>query len=167
MSDFESTLMTPQSHVMICNATAKELCAYAYRLNYEIGSTYALRLVRGQKMHTLNDLFDEFAASFQFPCYFGENWSAFDECLADLEWLPASGYVLLVLNSAEVLREEPRDEFATFARIVNTISDEWLRVHQKVFRVLFQCDERDCDALQRRSGMSLNVVHLDDLSALV
>jgi hypothetical protein len=29
----------------------------------------------------------EFAASFQFPYYFGENWPAFDECINDLSWL--------------------------------------------------------------------------------
>jgi Barstar (barnase inhibitor) len=167
MSDFESTLATPQSHVMICIATADELCAYGYRLNYEIGRTYAVRLVRGRKMRSLSDLFDEFAACFQFPCYFGENWSAFDECLADLEWLPAVGYVLLVLNAPDVLREEPPDEFATFTRIINTISDEWLRVHKKVFRVLLQCDERDCDALRRRSGRSFNVARLGELPALL
>ncbi len=165
MNELESNLAAQQSRVMICIATAKELCAYAFRLNYEIGRTYAVRLVRGRKMRTVSGLFDEFAASFQFPCYFGENWSAFDECLADLEWLPAVGYVLVVVNAPDVLCEEPTRELATFTRIVKTISDEWLRVHEKAFLVLFQCDERDCDQLRRRVGMPIEVVRLGDLPA--
>jgi hypothetical protein len=47
-----------------------------------------VRTLRGVKMQTVQQLFDEFAAALQFPWYFGENWAAFDECLTDLAWLP-------------------------------------------------------------------------------
>lgn len=47
-----------------------------------------VRTVRGSKMLTEDQLFTEVSAALQFPYYFGENWPAFDECLADLEWLP-------------------------------------------------------------------------------
>ena len=57
-------------------------------------------------MRTLDALFDEMAAAFQFPYYFGENWDALDECLADLSWLPAAGYVILIRESSEVLALE-------------------------------------------------------------
>src|SRR5258708_1803858 len=147
MNEFETNLAAQQSRVMICIATAKELCAYAFGLNYEIGRTHAVRLVRGRQMRTVSGLFNEFAASFQFPCYFGENWSAFDECLADLEWLPAVGYVLVVVNAPDVLCEEPTDEFATFTRICKTISDEWLRDRQQALLLTCPCAERDCDQL--------------------
>ena len=30
-----------------------------------------------------------------FPDYFGHNWDAFEECVRDLGWVPAAGYVLL------------------------------------------------------------------------
>ena len=62
-------------------ASPKEFGAYGYRLNYERGSELAIRVVRGNKMRRLDDLYNEFAAAFQFPDYFGENWAAFDECL--------------------------------------------------------------------------------------
>ena len=48
-----------------------------------------VRVVRGRKMRNLPGLFDEFSAALQFPLYFGENEDAFDECIADLENLPA------------------------------------------------------------------------------
>lgn len=46
------------------------------------------------------DLFRMLSASFSFPDYFGMNWDALDECLADLEWLgPFRGIVLIVHSS--------------------------------------------------------------------
>jgi hypothetical protein len=148
---------------VICAATPNDVCDYAYKLNYEIGATHAVRLVRGNKMRLVNNLFDEFAAAFQFPCYFGENWNAFDECLADLEWLPASGYVLFVTNAADVLRDEPPSEFITFARLLHSISDEWSNNRQKAFRVVYQCVAADVDVLQNRAAVPLEVIRLDDL----
>lgn len=35
------------------------------------------------------------AEAMAFPDYFGENWDAFEECINDLAWSPAPGYVLL------------------------------------------------------------------------
>lgn len=46
--------------------------------------------------------------AFQVPSYFGENWDALDECLRDLEWLPASGYVLFLRGASELWAEDPR-----------------------------------------------------------
>jgi hypothetical protein len=58
-------------------------------------------------MRTLQRLFDEFAAALQFPGYFGENAGAFDECLADLGWLPPrEGYVIVINDPDEVLAGE-------------------------------------------------------------
>ena len=65
------------------------------------------RVLRGHKMRTTAALFDEFAAALQFPCYFGENWDAFDECLTDLAWLPGEAYVFGILQSIRLLDKEP------------------------------------------------------------
>jgi len=46
-----------------------------------------------------DELLRELARVFRFPDYFGENWDALDECLRDLEWLPARGYLLRVHNA--------------------------------------------------------------------
>ncbi len=61
-------------------------------------------------MRTLSGVFDEFAAALQFPPYFGENWGAFDECIEDLEWLPATGYLLLLIDATELLVDEENAE---------------------------------------------------------
>jgi len=79
----------------------------------------AVRVARGRKMRTVERLFDEFAAALQFPYYFGENWAAFGECLADMDWLPpGSGYVIVITEPAEVLAAEPITELATLTRSI-------------------------------------------------
>jgi RNAse (barnase) inhibitor barstar len=34
------------------------------------------------------------ATALRFPAYFGMNWDALHDCLTDLSWQPAAGYVL-------------------------------------------------------------------------
>jgi hypothetical protein len=50
---------------------------------------------------------DEFALrllgqALRFPSYYGVNWDAADECLADMSWEPADGYVVLLLPTTLV-----------------------------------------------------------------
>jgi len=44
-------------------------------------------------------LFTKVSDALKFPDYFGKNWDALDECLSDMEWFPAKGYVLLISGS--------------------------------------------------------------------
>ncbi|MEU8896995.1 barstar family protein [Nocardia sp. NPDC048505] len=80
-------------------------------LRYDAPPGYLVRELRGAKMRTTAGVFDEFAAAFQFPYYFGENKDAFDECLRDLgEFLgDAAGYVAVVRDSADLLADQPRE----------------------------------------------------------
>lgn len=78
-----------------------------------------VRLLRGHKMRTVDRLFDEMSAALQFPYYFGENWPALDECLADMDWLPSrAGIVVVVLDAVEVLADEPDVELGTLVRSI-------------------------------------------------
>lgn len=62
------------------------------------------RITRGRKMRSLGGLFDEFAAAWQFPLYFGENRDAFDETLADLDSVdPRAGIVVVITEPEQVL----------------------------------------------------------------
>ena len=47
------------------------------------------------------------AAALEFPAWFGGNWDAFFDCLADLSWRPAQGHVLVFENAAELRRHAP------------------------------------------------------------
>lgn len=47
------------------------------------------------------------AAALEFPAWFGGNWDAFFDCLADLSWRPAAGHVLVFENAGELRRHAP------------------------------------------------------------
>lgn len=85
-----------------------------------------VRMLRGHKMRSEGALIDEVGAALQFPLYFGENWDALDECIADVEWLPARlGYVMYVLRAREVLADEARDSLGVLVRVLETANNEW------------------------------------------
>lgn len=49
------------------------------------------------------------ALALEFPACFGQNWDALADCLGDLEWLPAEGYLLLLEHAAELRDAAPED----------------------------------------------------------
>jgi Barstar (barnase inhibitor) len=73
----------------------------------------------GERMRDRQRLFDQFATLFQFPHYFGDNWNAFVDCIEDLDWLRASGFVLVVFNALEVLEEGDPDELELWLEILS------------------------------------------------
>lgn len=89
--------------------------------------TITIRWLRGQKMRTVDTLFSEIAAALQFPYYFGQNWNAFDECIADLEWIDARGYLLIIFNADEVLVDtaDPLEEFQHFLQKLEDAGKAW------------------------------------------
>jgi RNAse (barnase) inhibitor barstar len=64
------------------------------------------------------------ATALRFPDWFGHNWDALADCLADLSWLPAPGYVVVLDGIGDFRRAAP-DAFATALDIL----DEACRTH--------------------------------------
>lgn len=85
---------------------------------------FVLKILRGSKCRTREGLFSEFARVLSFPEYFGHNWDALEECLADLEWLPAKGYVLVFTDADEVLPEDEED-YETFLEVISDAGEAW------------------------------------------
>jgi RNAse (barnase) inhibitor barstar len=85
---------------------------------------FVLKIIKGRHCKTPANLFAEFAQALKFPDYFGHNWDALEECLADLEWLPAKGYILLVTNAEGVLPED-EEEYETFLEILRDAGEAW------------------------------------------
>jgi len=144
----------PWLHVLVGHESAA--CDLAW--DFAKSARHAVaRVIRGQKARTTNDLFDEVAAALQFPCYFGENWNAFDECLADLEWLPANAYAIFITNSMQLLDKENVDEQHRFFNILARQSREWsmpaVGEHPrpaKAFHIVLQCAKEDEAALTQK-----------------
>lgn len=148
-------------------ATKKKFGEFAYKLNYEKGYEFAVRVVRGDKMKSLDGLFNEFSAALQFPYYFGENWDALDECLSDLEWIPAtSGYVLLIANTPEVLMEEDSSQFQTFIKILSRASRERDGANNSNrFFVFLHCQDDQLEELRERfHSVNVNPPQADSLA---
>jgi RNAse (barnase) inhibitor barstar len=82
------------------------------------------RVLRGSKCRTASGLFSEFARALDFPDYFGHNWDALEECLADLEWLPAKGYALLLTDAEQVLSGDEED-YETFLEVMSDAGEAW------------------------------------------
>ena len=85
---------------------------------------FALRVVQGKKCKTPEGLFNEFARALEFPNYLGHNWDALEECLADLEWLPAKGYVVLITDAQSVIPDDD-EEYETLLEVLNDAGEAW------------------------------------------
>ncbi len=85
---------------------------------------FVLRTIQGKKCRTPSGLFDEFARVLAFPEYFGHNWDALEECLADFEWLPAKGYILLITDAHAVLPDD-EEEYETLLEVLSDAGEAW------------------------------------------
>ncbi|MFF3240894.1 barstar family protein [Micromonospora sp. NPDC002931] len=96
-------------------------------------------------MTDADHVFYEFSDALLFPGYFGWNWDALSDCLRDLNWLPAEGY-LIVVERAPLLTSDSPDErqtlFRVLSRAVRTWADPLGRPDGKgvPFKVLLLCD---------------------------
>jgi RNAse (barnase) inhibitor barstar len=110
---------------------------------------FALRVIKGAKCQTTAGLLTECARALDFPDYFGHNWDALEECLTDLEWLPAKGYILLITDAAHVLANDEA-EYETFLEILCDAGEAWgngqagMNARRATpFHVLFAVSERE------------------------
>jgi len=85
---------------------------------------FAVRTIDGRRARTKHGLLNELARALEFPAGSGRNWDAVEEMLADLDWLPAKGYLFVVTHADELLVENP-DEYETFIDIVESVAKEW------------------------------------------
>lgn len=70
------------------------------------------------------EVLDRFARALRFPDWFGNNWDALADCLGDLSWWPADGYLLLV-DHAGAWRAADGDAFAIVLDILDQAAGEW------------------------------------------
>lgn len=163
------TLLTPApqwAHLVV--ATEREI-DIAMRMSAPTNVGAIIRMMRGVRCTTKQGLLTEWAAALQFPYYFGVNWDAFEECLNDMDWLPARSYVMALTHADQVL-PQGRD-LLTFLAILNTAATRWVRTTDEAtrqprlpvsFHVVFHCDPAH-EAEIRDRFRSANIA-LDTLS---
>jgi RNAse (barnase) inhibitor barstar len=59
-----------------------------------------------------------------FPDWFGGNWDALFDCLADLSWRPAAGYVLILEHAADMRRHAP-EALDTALAVLGDAANAW------------------------------------------
>jgi hypothetical protein len=64
------------------------------------------------------------ATALEFPRGFGGNWDAFADCVQDLSWHAARGYVIHLQDAAGFARAAPQD-YATAIEILRYAADYW------------------------------------------
>ncbi len=75
-------------------------------------------------VHHKEELLGHFAKAMQFPESFGRNWDALNDCLTDLSWLPAAGYVV-VLEKSKHFGAGHRHDFETALEVLQSVTDTW------------------------------------------
>jgi hypothetical protein len=64
------------------------------------------------------------AKTLAFPDWFGGNWDAFEDCLCDLSWRPAPGYLLL-LEHGKHFGAGHKQEFVTAVEVLAGVAEYW------------------------------------------
>ena len=75
-----------------------------------------------------DDALARFARSLRFPDWFGGNYDALQDCLSDLSWMRAEGYLLL-LEEAGSWREADGEGFGIVLEILEQAGNAWRLQH--------------------------------------
>ncbi len=82
------------------------------------------------------ELLTRLSQALRFPDWFGHNWDALADCLADMGWLgEAEGYVL-VLDNAQDLRLAAQDDYDSLIEILDEAADGWREVDRPLWSFL-------------------------------
>jgi len=84
---------------------------------------------------TENELFSVVASAMQFPDYFGNNWDALYECLRDMGWMAADGYLLILRDASQGWTKNPY-VLGRFVTVWLGASNGWAK-NQKSFYLVF------------------------------
>jgi RNAse (barnase) inhibitor barstar len=85
---------------------------------------FAFFHVDGKNIERKEQLLNHVATALHFPGDFGHNWDALEECLTDLEWVDADGYILYYDHIDGLLEKHP-DQFETLVEILRDAVGSW------------------------------------------
>jgi RNAse (barnase) inhibitor barstar len=131
-----------------------------------------VRVLNANHMRSTTGLFSEVATQLDFPDYFGRNWDALEECLADLAWLPPGPYTIVIARASEFLNDGSRDERELFLRLVKNVASEWATPIRSgeawdrpavPFHLVFQDSPERCESVRmmaRDAGVELENLEL-------
>lgn len=81
------------------------------------------------------DALARISRALEFPEWFGGNWDAMADCLSDLSWRPADGYVLL-LEHVQGWRTDAPETFDTAIDIFNEVAVGWSKMRRPFWALM-------------------------------
>ena len=91
--------------------------------------------IEGKNITRKEQLLNAVATALHFPADFGHNWDALEECLTDMEWADADGYVILYDHIDGLLAAHP-DQFETLVEILRDAVESWKEDGEAMVAVL-------------------------------
>jgi hypothetical protein len=101
---------------------------------------YFIAVLDGEEAGTRAGFFTEIARKLRFPDYFGRNWDAVYDCLTDLNWLPAGGYVLVFDGLGALARNAP-DQWQIGRKVLAESCQFWQPLRTPMFVLLVGPDD--------------------------
>ena len=101
---------------------------------------YVVAVLDGEAAGSRAGFFTEIARELAFPDYFGKNWDAVYDCLTDLNWLPAEGYVLIFDGFGTLARTAP-DQWQIGRKVLAEACQFWQPLRTPMFVLLVGPDE--------------------------
>ena len=126
MSDDEQPVAEPVQVLAMATDTADALLRLAASLGLD-----AVRI----DLEGCSDkagLLERVATALGFPEWFGGNWDALYDCLADLGWREAAGWLLVLENTGDLRRHAP-EALDTAVAILGDAAEAWA-ARGRVFR---------------------------------
>jgi RNAse (barnase) inhibitor barstar len=66
-------------------------------------------------------LLERLALALGFPDWFGANWDALEDCLADLSWRAGTGHVIVLERQGEL----PVDDLGVLVEVLGAAAEHW------------------------------------------
>ncbi|WP_432663376.1 barstar family protein [Wukongibacter baidiensis] len=150
-----TSLRKPYIHLISCKS--QDANDFIIDMLKEQEKEISIRVINGDNCTTSDKLFKEFAKTFNFPDYFGENWAAFDECINDLDWIGADAYILLVKQTDQILKDD-NDNFRIFIKILLSTVEEWTKGRDydsfptppTPFNIIFLCSKDEINKTEMK-----------------
>ena len=104
---------------------------------------HAILSVDCSGVYTKEDLLDELGKALRFPEYYGRNWDAVDECIRDMAWIRAKGYLVLFIELNVAAQRIP-GEVVNLVDVVDDVIYEW-RAEGTPFNVVVEVPSGSLD----------------------
>ena len=70
------------------------------------------------------EMLDAIGKTLGFPEWFGHNWDALNDCLLDMGWRPAEGYVI-ILDHCDGIHGRAEADFVALMQALQSVAGEW------------------------------------------